>query len=193
MARLIAQSAVQPGVSTILGQIAMSAPGAPDFRVIPFLEGSDQAAGVSYQVSLATGGGTRYHCQRQHCFAHMLLPNRLSCWWADTALNDNDGDDERAPSPSSPSRKPGGSWPMPWCAATSPTPTERHTSTPQTARCCAAGTSSLCCRTAARCSLHRGAAPPRGWTWWLCRSSWRRQSRPPPCPRASWWWGGAGR
>ncbi|KAI3438204.1 hypothetical protein D9Q98_000641 [Chlorella vulgaris] len=49
MARLIAQSAVQPGVSTILGQIAMSAPGAPDFRVIPFLEGSDQAAGVSYQ------------------------------------------------------------------------------------------------------------------------------------------------
>lgn len=34
MARLIAQSAVQPGVSTILGQIATSAPGAPDFRIV---------------------------------------------------------------------------------------------------------------------------------------------------------------
>mgnify|MGYP001810606112 CR=1 FL=1 len=34
MARLIAQSAVQPGVSTILGQIAQSAEGAPDFRLI---------------------------------------------------------------------------------------------------------------------------------------------------------------
>jgi hypothetical protein len=55
MARLLAQSAVQPGVSTILGQIAASAPGAPDFHVVDLnawrlLGPGDDAARITYQA-----------------------------------------------------------------------------------------------------------------------------------------------
>lgn len=51
MARLIAQSAVQPGVSTILGQIAQSAPGAPDFHLmdVAAVAGSGQEQGLTFQ------------------------------------------------------------------------------------------------------------------------------------------------
>lgn len=61
MARLIAQSAVQPGVSTILGQICQSAPGAPDFHIVDLeswhvLEGSGRPT-ITYQVCVRGGAG----------------------------------------------------------------------------------------------------------------------------------------
>jgi len=57
MAKLIAQSAVQPFVSTILGQIARSAPGAPDFHIIALediLDSKEACEGITYQVQCST-------------------------------------------------------------------------------------------------------------------------------------------
>lgn len=47
----------QPGVSTILGQIAQSAPGAPDFHLmdVAAVAGSGGEQGLTFQVGVGTG------------------------------------------------------------------------------------------------------------------------------------------
>ena len=76
LARLIAQSAVQPGVSTILGQIAQSAPGAPDFRLV---EVRAACAGSGGGSSTGSSGNNGAEGSISYQEARRKLANAVVC------------------------------------------------------------------------------------------------------------------
>ena len=77
LARLIAQSAVQPGVSTILGQIAQSAPGAPDFRLVEVRAACAGSGGGGSSTGSAGNNGAEGSISYQE--ARRKLANAVVC------------------------------------------------------------------------------------------------------------------
>ena len=152
IARLIAQSAVQPGVSSILGQIVQSVPGAPDFHV---LDGVISKDGITYQVS----GWGRVGLLLRLGWAGLgglalplpVLVHRLPACCRPARATHVASKELAALHPPAccavlrcavtpRCRRRGASWSTPWPAATSRRPTARRTSTRPTASCCSAAT-----------------------------------------------------
>ena len=89
MARLIAQSAVQPGVSTILGQIAQSAPGAPDFRLVEVRAACAGSGGSSSSGNSGAEGSISYQEARRK-LANAVVCGYVSHSDRETHLNPPD-------------------------------------------------------------------------------------------------------